>query len=188
MLPQQIDVDVPGMLRAGLGTLLADLEIFVRARGLRARREYKPPGGHVTPWWLYVTLAEDAPSRSEVQFGETDHAEVNPVPHLWVRAKEAYRPTAKRLLLEFMGERQLYGPPRPPMPSRPPPVPPLVCLREFEGFKSWGDGYLTLAAGDVVELQAAPTGSDAAGWAYGCVVPASGDATAAGWFPPTFVR
>ena len=102
MLPQHMDVNVPGALLGRLGQLLGEFEGFLQRKGYTTRRQDKEPGGHITPWWLYVRLENRAPVKSEVQFGETDFADVNPAPHLWTRAKECYRKKALGLLREFM--------------------------------------------------------------------------------------
>ena len=54
-------------------------------------RVQKEPGGHLTGWWLYVRLTNQAPTASVVCFGCTDYAAVNSVPHLYVRGKTAKR-------------------------------------------------------------------------------------------------
>ena len=96
--------NVPACLLGKLGNLLEEFESYVRRQGLYTRRVQKQPGGHITHWWLYVRFEEQAPSRSLVQFGETCHAEVNPAPHLWLRAKEEFRSRALELLRGFIKE------------------------------------------------------------------------------------
>ena len=56
----------------------------------------------MTPWWIYATLSDLAPSTSVVVFGETAHAEVNPVPHLWIRGKKQWIDEGFSLLRAFM--------------------------------------------------------------------------------------
>ncbi len=85
-----LDVDLPNCLRHRLGSLLACLERYLEGRVVQLRRVEKEPGGHATPWWIYAQLSPAAKSSSVVVFGETDHAEVNAVPHLWVRGKEKW--------------------------------------------------------------------------------------------------
>ena len=89
MLPPHVDVNILSCLLARGGALLDAFDDFVRRRSYQTRREDKEPGNHLTPWWLYVRLNDRAPSKSEAQFGATDFADVNPVPHMWSRAKEA---------------------------------------------------------------------------------------------------
>ena len=51
---------------------------------------------------MYVSLDATAPSKREVQYGETDCDHVNPIPHLWVRAKEQHREVGAKLLEDFV--------------------------------------------------------------------------------------
>ena len=102
MLPQHMDVVVPPVLRSRLGQLLGEFESFLLCKGHTTRRQNKERGGHVAAWWLYVLLENRAPAKSEVQFGESDVAEVNRAPHLWARAKEGYRKEALGLLRDLV--------------------------------------------------------------------------------------
>ena len=179
-----MDVNVPDALLGRLGQLLQDFEAFVVRRGFITRRVKKPPGGHVTPWWLYVRMDDRAPSRSFVQFGETRHDEVNPVPHLWTRAKEAYRKDAMTLLRAFMAAAE-WRATLPPPPHRPPPRPFKVALASFEPAE-YGTNYLALSEGDCVEGVDAPAAGQ--GWAYGRIVSTEGRRSEPGWHPPPFVR
>ena len=47
----------------------------------------KPPGNHVTPWWL---KAKDPISRRTVTFGETRRKKVHASPHMWVAAATSW--------------------------------------------------------------------------------------------------
>lgn len=128
MLPPHVDVDIPPSLMARRGSLLAALDSFARRRSFHTRREDKEPGNHLTPWWLYVRFNNYAPSKSEAQFGATDFADVNPVPHMWSRAKVDYRDAAQELLQDFMRAMvaAASAPPPPlipPRPCRPVPLP-----------------------------------------------------------------
>lgn len=74
-------------------------------------RVEKEPGGHLTGWWLYVRLTNQAPSASVVSFGCTDYADVNPVPHLYCRGKSARRDyigTGHGLLQQFIAGRPFF--------------------------------------------------------------------------------
>ena len=184
MLPAHMDVIVPDALRWRLGQLLDEFEGFLQRKGYSTRRQDKEPGGHVTAWWLYARLDNRAPAKSEVQYGETDFAEVNPSPHLWARAKEAYRKEALRLLRKFVAATEEMST-LPPPPHRPAPRPLKVCLATFDPI-DYGAEYLALAVGDSVEEMQAPTLGE--GWAYGRVVHADGGRSECGWFPPAFVR
>ena len=171
MLPPHVDVNIPPCLQARRGKLLGHFEDYLRRQSYQTRRENKEPGNHLTPWWLYVRLSSRAPSKSEAQFGETEFADVNPVPHLWSRAKEQYRHAAHRLLLDFMQrmEAEASGRKTPRVPLPPPPrrlVPRPTALADFNGHE-YGPDYLNLAKGDVVLPARIPEGVDAEGWAYG---------------------
>ena len=101
-----VHADVPGSLLPQLGRLLAEFEkdgrgktvIFflhfnvnnnlgppssVQVGRMVTWRLAKPPGNHVTPWWL---KAKDPISRRTVTFGETRHKKVHASPHMWVAA------------------------------------------------------------------------------------------------------
>ena len=115
MLPQQVDVNVPPALQSQLGTLLKKFADFAIGREFMCdHKKTEDDGNHVTEWWCMVVLDGQAPRKSLVQFGETVHAKVNPVPHLWVRAKARYRQCAVSLLQDFIIELQAP----PPSPVR----------------------------------------------------------------------
>ena len=135
-------------------------------------------GGHVTPWWIYAQLSPAAVSSSVVVFGETDHAEVNAVPHLWIRGKEKWIGDGFKLLRDFVSAERRAAELPPPPPQRPPP--PLRSLARFDG-QEYGPEYLTFEAG--VDVIPALPPVDAEGWEFGVVV-ATG---ARDWYPPQFV-
>ena len=84
-----MDVVVPAVLRSRLGELLGEFGSFLQHKRYTTRKQDKRPGRHLTAWWLYARLDNRAPAKSEVQYGETDFAEVNTAPHLWTRQKKA---------------------------------------------------------------------------------------------------
>ena len=174
----QRDVDVPRCLRHRLGSLLACFEKHLQGRVVKQWRVYKEPGGHVTSWWIYAQLSPAAVSSSVVVFGETDHAEVNAVPHLWIRGKEKWIGDGFKLLRDFVSAERRAAELPPPPPQRPPP--PLRSLARFDG-REYGPEYLTFEAG--VDVIPALPPVDAEGWEFGVVV-ATG---ARGWYPPQFV-
>ena len=184
MLPAHMDVIVPAVLWWRLGQLLDEFEGYLQRKGYSTRKQDKEPGGHVTAWWLYARLDNRAPAKSEVQYGETDFADVNPSPHLWARAKEAYRKEALRLLREFVAATEEMST-LPPPPHRPAPRPWKVCLATFDP-TAYGVQYLALNVGDSVEELDAPI--DAEGWEFGRIVYADGGRSQLGWYPPSFVR
>ena len=61
-----MDVVVPAVLRSRLGQLLGEFESFLQHKGYTTRRQDKQPGGHLTAWWLYARLDNQAPAKSEV--------------------------------------------------------------------------------------------------------------------------
>ena len=182
MLPPHVDFNIPACLQARRGTLLDAFEKSLKLQSYNTRREDKEEGNHLTPWFLYVRLSSHAPSKSEVQFGETAFADINPVPHLWSRAKQHYRQTAHNLLLIFM--QQMVAEVMRGLPLLPPPprrlVPRPIALADFHGHL-YGPGYLNLAKGDVVLPARVPEGVDAEGWAYGSL-----DGKL-GWYSASFV-
>ena len=114
-------------------------------------------------------------------FKATEFADVNPVPHLWSRAKEDYRHAAHRLLRDFM--QQMVAACMRVLPLPPPPrrlVPRPIALADFQGTE-YGPEYLNLTKGDVVLPARVPEGVDAEGWAYGSL---NGKL---GWYPESFV-
>jgi hypothetical protein len=199
-----MDVDIPAILHPLLSTLLADFEVFLNEQQQGpCWRVAKPPGGHITPWWIYLRLSTEAPVSSVVKFGETIFAEVNPVPHLWVRGKARWIDAGFQLLTDFVARtltrtlQQAAQPPpppplRPPQPTRPPPRPStpevlveaveedkeLMVLADFDG-AAFGDEYLILKKDDRIMPRAPPTGLDPEGWTFGLHC----DSGRQGWYP-----
>ena len=62
----------------------------------------KPPGNHVTPWWL---KAKDPNSGRTVTFGETRHKKVHARPHMWVAATPSAAQRMAALLRNFLAGR-----------------------------------------------------------------------------------
>ncbi len=166
----QRDVDVPRCLRHRLGSLLARLESYLQSRVVKQWRVNKEPGGHVTPWWIYAQLSPAAESSSVVVFGETDHATVNAVPHLWTRGKDKWIGDGYDLLCEFLSaERAAELPPPPQPPTSPTPPGAYRARADFNCFE-YGPEYLVLQKGGLLLPREAPAGTDPCGWAYGrCV-------------------
>lgn len=169
-MPNHLDVDIPSSLQSSTGSLLAAFQEFLASKGFTCERKPKPPGGHITPWWLYVALDANAPSKSRLQFGETVHAAVNPTSHLWVRGKDPYLAKGHQLLKEFI---HLHDPNSGP------------GLAAFDGSEYGGD-YLVFARGDVILTLPVPypyLEADLQGWAYGRDVEG-----VEGWYPAAYVR
>lgn len=128
-------VDLPSGLMCELGHLLTSLQNYIQAKSLHHWVVAKPPGGHVTHWWLYALL-DVREQRSQVHFGETDHDEVNPVPHLWLNGKANWIGLGHTLLKRFLRWRMAtlfdeYA---------------AVALAEFDGAE-YGPEYLSFTTG-----------------------------------------
>lgn len=180
MLHQHIDVDIPLCLQSRRGELLSEFEEFTKKLCYQTWRVSKATGNHLTGWWLYVRLNNHAPSKSQVQYGATAFEDVNPVPHLWSRAKEAYRRDAHNILREFMQMmvvKTTLLPP--PCPARPVPRP--IALADFDGTE-FGPEYLTFVKGDVILPKLVLGNVSAEGWAHGQTSDGN-----TGWYPPEFV-
>ena len=59
-------------------------------------------GGHLTPFWVIVTLVRGAVKASKVTFNCTDHTAVWSRPHFNINGREKYIPQGRRLLLDFL--------------------------------------------------------------------------------------
>ena len=59
-------------------------------------------GGHLTPFWVIVTLVRGAVKASKVTFNCTDHTAVWSRPHFNIDGREKYVPQGRRLLLAFL--------------------------------------------------------------------------------------
>ena len=120
-----VHVDVPGSLLPQLGRLLAEFEKDGRRKTITFFFHFnvnsnlgppssvqvgrmvkwmlaKPPGNHVTPWWL---KAKDAISGRTVTFGETRHKKVHARPHMWVAATPSVAQRMAPLLRNFLAGR-----------------------------------------------------------------------------------
>ena len=198
----QRDVDVPSTQRHRLGSLLADFESWLRRlqpEVLVVGRQEKEEGGHVTGWNLIAVGRVEAPAKSRLLFGETIHAAVNPVPHLWVRGKQQWLGFGQSLLSQWVAngcpavtalspmplsahpaEPTLRPSSSPmPLPPGPPPLSPLRVVADFNG-EDYGEDYLVLYEGFHVLQRRAP--EPCQGWAYGICF----DTGKTGWYPPLY--
>jgi hypothetical protein len=165
-------VDVPLAVRPRMGHLLAEFEQFLTLGGFFCTRVPKLPGGHITPWWLHISVNGEAPVKSQLKFGETDYASVNPTPHLWVQGKEPYIGKGHQLLRKFIEHLM-----RPATPRH------LVAKAAFDG-REYGSDYLSFDKRDVIIPLPTPlahVGTDLLGWAYGKLTD-----NAVGWFPAVY--
>ena len=65
-------------------------------------RQAKPPGNHVSSWWL---KGKDPISGRTVTFGETRHKKVHARPHMWVAAAPSVAQRMAPLLRNFLASR-----------------------------------------------------------------------------------
>ena len=203
-----VAVDLPYWMHATLGTHLAALErwIVVKYPDAKMGRTQKEAGGHITDWWLDASVESQRPIKSGVRFGETNHAAVNKVPHLWANAKKNYLRFSLNLLKDFVAATTAAAEAAPlPPPARGltacVPGPPAAQEKPARFGRvlyswdagAWGPGYLTLARGDLIQYATPPVESN--GWEYGKVLQeaaaregdsASGDCQSC-WFPPVCV-
>ena len=98
-LSGQFDVFIPKEPMPDLGDLLKQFFQFCRNLGFRPTRREKKGGGHVTSWWCEFPLNDNAPSKSVVQFGETNYGELAPHMSMWGRASEGYYEPGRKLLV-----------------------------------------------------------------------------------------
>ena len=59
-------------------------------------------GGHLTPFWVIVTLVRGAVKASKVTFNCTEHTAVWSRPHFNIYGREKCIPQGRRLLLDFL--------------------------------------------------------------------------------------
>ena len=99
--------------------------------------------------------------KSQVQIGVTVHNVVNPIPHLWVRAKEAWRSTGYKILDEFA--KTVFAKYCQTVRR------PATMLGYFEGHDwgvedTWGAAYLPSKRGDKLTLMQVPPHCASEGW------------------------
>ena len=166
----QIDLDLPHTLLPQADEVLERFFYWLKKRGEDCWRRDKEPGRHLTPFWVYICMSPQAPSKSVCSFGVTRHASVNPRVHAYTRGKQGYLQAAHRLLRAF-----ITAP-----PAAPPP--PTVVRATFDGAE-YGRDYLQMKKGHHVILRTPPNGVPAEGWAYGLLL----ETNVSGWFPPSYV-
>ena len=165
------EVNIPPELMHELGWLLTSLQNYVDGKRLTHWTQTKQEGGHATPWWVYVRLDPRRRAQSIVHFGETTHAVVNATPHLWIQGRAKYIGLGHTLIKRFMRWRR------------------ASLLEQYEAvvIADWdatdfGEEYLSLRAGSVMENIPAPPRIQPEGWAYGKA------GTKYGWYPPHYVK
>jgi hypothetical protein len=204
-----VDVNIPLELRPRVGALLQEFKCYLLEHDqVNLTCDAKPSGGHITPWWLHLTMSAGAPTESRLQFGETLYAKVNPVPHLWVRGKARWLGTGVALLTAFMQRTLRRHLARPPPPSTPPPPPmptrapprwtpserpervgeldghasqedvELTVVADFDG-TAYGGDYLRLHRADRLCRRTPPADVDPEGWSFGW----HREGGRTGWYP-----
>ena len=102
MVSHQLDMNIPAFARPFAVHFLDHFFKWLQARKpeTEAFIRLKPGGTHLTDFWLYARVG--ATRQSQVQFGCTDFARVNPVVHAYVKGKSDYKWRGYDLLDEFM--------------------------------------------------------------------------------------
>ena len=176
-----LDVNVPVALWPRLGQLLQCLEEHMISMGFTVWRVPKPPGGHITPWWLKVQLTSAAPTSSVVTFGETIYKGVNSTPHLWLRGKRRHIVSGCNILRHFVRDLlPMPAPSLPPSATQPPPT--FAAITTFDG-TVYGPEYLSFQAGARLRERPPPEAVDPEGWTFAENI----DTGESGWLPPAYV-
>ena len=117
------DVNLPRATWHRAGGFLADFAEWLRALGFNTWTVEKEHGNHLTDYWLYATMDSAAPAKSQVQFGCTAFAKVNPAVHSYARGKGKHLTAAVELLQNFTDQVWAFDEeqaPRADEPSTPP--------------------------------------------------------------------
>ena len=99
------DVNLPRHTVHRAGDFLAEFYTWVRTLGVSTWTVNKPPGNHLSSFWVYGVLDSSRPAMSKVSFGCTKFAACNPKVHAYARGKGEYLSAAVRLLEKFMHPR-----------------------------------------------------------------------------------
>ena len=98
------DVDLPRSTWHRAANFLAEFDTWARALGIGTWTVHKPPGNHLTDFWVYARMDSSRPAMSKVQFGCTRFAAVNTSVHAYARGKGEYLAAAVKLLQNFVSE------------------------------------------------------------------------------------
>ena len=98
------DVNLPPATWHRASSFLGEFNVFLQALGFSPWAVDKERGGHLTNFWLYCTMDRSSPAKSQVQFGCTNFAAVNPIPHAYARGKGKHLSAAVDLLENFISE------------------------------------------------------------------------------------
>ena len=86
------------------GGFLAEFAQWLNSLGFHTWTVGKEQGNHLTPFWLYTRMDSGSPAKSQIQFGCTGFANVNPKIHAYARGKANHLPVAMDLLRHFVDE------------------------------------------------------------------------------------
>ena len=92
------DVNLPMHTLHRASGFLADFDEWLQELGFSTWTIDKEPGNHLTNFWLYTLIDSSAPTQSQVQFGWTQFASVNPRIHAYARTKGQHLSAAVVLL------------------------------------------------------------------------------------------
>ena len=98
------DVNLPPSTWHRAGGFLAEFGAWLQELGYSTWTIDKGPGNHLTNFWLYTRMDSSAPTKSQVQFGCTKFASVNPRIHAYARGKAPHLSAAVKLLENFMDQ------------------------------------------------------------------------------------
>ena len=116
-----VDVNLPRATWYRASSFLGEFNDFLQALGFSPWAVDKEPGGHLTNFWLYCRLDSSCPAKSQVQFGATDFAAVNRIPHSYARGRGRHLAAAVKLLEHFVSEVWAFQEQTPAV--EPPPAP-----------------------------------------------------------------
>ena len=98
------DVNLPKSTWHRASAFLGEFGEWLRALGFSTWAVDKEPGNHLTNFWLYTRMDSSSPAKSQVQFGCTRFAVVNPKVHAYARGKGKHVSAAVDLLQHFIDQ------------------------------------------------------------------------------------
>lgn len=98
------DVDLPRSTWHRAGAFLTDFAQYLSDLGFQTWTVDKEAGNHLCSHWLYIRMVAGSPARSQIQFGVTSFAKVNPWVHAYARGKGEHLSAAVRLLQIFVDQ------------------------------------------------------------------------------------
>ena len=98
------DVNLPLGTWHRASAFLGEFGEWLQALGFSTWAVDKEPGNHLTNFWLYTRMDSSSPAKSQVQFGCTRFAAVNPKVHAYARGKGKHLSAAVDLLQHFIDQ------------------------------------------------------------------------------------